>query len=374
MTRLALLVALATVGCSATPADDTDVGGDAPQRCRVAADCEDGIACTIDTCAAGNVCEHQPLDALCEEGETCVVGRGCIAGYCATTADCDDGVDCTLDNCGVSYTCEHQPFDALCADLEVCDPVAGCVPVGECRTAADCADEVDCTVDECTVEYECAHTPNDGLCGTDERCDPERGCYAWSTCETAADCADLYNFCDGTPRCDPEFGCRPPTEPRVCDDGDECTTSTCDRTLEMCVHEYDCSIAACAAANPACLWNGCFTIEPRVAQRCALGHVNYDFGRVCFELRGPSLAVVPDPAGTLTDPLAMAPAPTTADFDAVLEISGGCIETYRLAGTMTDADQFEAVWTANYTDHDGVSCGLSGCRAQTIPVHGTRVP
>ncbi|NMC68702.1 MAG: hypothetical protein GYA57_01395 [Myxococcales bacterium] len=274
MTRLTPLVVLATLGCSAAPADDTDTGGDALHRCRTSADCDDGIACTVDTCAAGNVCEHQPMDALCDDGESCVVGRGCVLGACTTSTDCDD----------------------------------------------------------------------------------------------------LYNFCDGIPRCDPEFGCRPPTTPRVCDDSDDCTTNACDRDLGRCVFEYDCSADGCAAANPSCLWHGCFDIDPPIAQRCALGYVNYNFGRVCFELRGPSLAVLPNPAGTLTDPLAMAPAPTTADFDAVLEISGGCIETYRLAGTMTDGDHFDALWTATYTDHDGYSCRASGCMAQSISVHGTRVP
>ncbi len=374
MTRLpCFLLVAAGLGCTAAPSDDTDVGGDTVLRCRTAADCEDGIPCTVDTCAAGNVCEHQPLDALCADGETCVVGRGCVVGACTTTADCDDGVACTLDNCGVSYTCEHQAFDALCEDLEVCDPVAGCVPIGDCRSAADCVDDFECTVDECTVDYECAHTPNDELCEEGEVCDPDSGCFAWTPCATAADCP-VDNFCDGIPRCDPEFGCRPPTVPRSCDDSDECTADSCDRTLEMCVYDYDCSVPACAAANPACLWNGCFDLDTPVAQRCALGAVNYDFRRVCFELRGPSLAVSPSPPGSLTDPLTMAPAPTAMDFNAALEISGGCIETYRLEGTMTDADHFDATWSAVYTDHDGFSCSFSGCAGQTIVVQGTRAP
>jgi hypothetical protein len=372
MIRLTPLVALAMLGCSAAPTDDTDAGVDTPHRCRTSADCNDGIACTVDTCAAGNVCEHQPMDALCEDGESCVAGRGCVFGACTTSADCDDGVPCTVDNCGVSYTCEHQPLDALCGAGEACDPTAGCRPIGECRTAADCPDEVACTVDECGVDYMCAHTANDALCGEGEVCDQTVGCYVWRACATVDDCAGLYNFCDGIPRCDPEFGCRPPATPRVCDDSDDCTTNACDRDLGRCVFEYDCSDGGCAAANPACLWHGCFDIDPPIAQRCALDHVNYNFGRVCFELRGPSLAVLPNPPGTLTDPLAMAPAPAGANFDAVLEISGGCIETYRLAGTMTDADHFDAVWTASYTGHYGYSCAGSGCMPQSIPVHGTR--
>jgi hypothetical protein len=374
MTRSALLtVALVALGCSATQADDTDVGGDASERCRNASDCEDGVPCTVDTCAAGNVCEHQPLDALCADGESCVVGRGCVVGACTTTADCDDGVDCTIDNCGVGYTCEHQPFDALCAELEVCDPVAGCLPVGECRTAADCDDGVACTVDECDVDYECSNAANDELCEEGENCDALTGCYAWTPCATSADCP-VENFCDGIPRCDPEFGCRPPTAPRACDDSDDCTADACDRTTEMCVYDYDCSVPACAAANPSCLWNGCFTLDTSITQRCAMGYVNYNFSRVCFELRGPSLAVMAEPTGSLTDPLTMAPGPTAMDFNAALEISGGCIETYRLEGAMLDSDQFDATWTATYTDHDGYSCAMSGCAGQTVGVHGTRAP
>ena len=370
--RFLFAAALALLGCSATPADDTDVG-DGGERCRSATDCDDGIDCTVDTCAAGNYCEHQPMNALCEDGESCVLRRGCIAGACNSTADCDDGVACTVDNCGVEFICEHQALDALCEDLEACDPVAGCVAIGDCRSAADCVDGVDCTVDECGVDYTCQHTANDELCGDGEICDDTLGCYTWTACGSPDDCP-VDNFCDGIPRCDPEFGCRPPTEPRACDDSDECTTNVCDRTLGMCVFDYDCSVPACAAADPSCLWNGCFDLDAAISQRCAMGYVNYDFRRVCFELRGPSLAVSPDPAGTLTDSLTMAPAPTAMDFSASLEISGGCIETYRLEGAMTDADHFDAVWTASYTDHDGYSCRMSACSPQTISVVGTRAP
>jgi hypothetical protein len=363
-------LAAGLAGCTAGQVGDTD-SGDAGTLCRNNADCDDSIPCTVDTCGAGNVCQHTPVDAQCADGETCVVGRGCIAGACVTAADCDDTFDCTIDTCAVGNICDHQPIDALCAELEVCDAALGCVASGECRTAADCDDAVACTVDNCAVGNVCEHMATDALCAPDERCDPIGGCFVSVPCGSPDDCP-VDNFCDGIPRCDPEFGCRPPTALRDCDDRDTCTIDSCDRDLGMCTYAPDCGPPECFAANPSCLWNGCFSIAPTVSQRCAMGSVNYNINQVCFELRGPTLY-----ATTSTSSLAaltQAPSPTAMDFDVALEVSGGCIENYRLAGTLSDADHFAATWTATYTDHDGFSCALGGCAPQTIAVDGTRIP
>ena len=69
---------------------------------------------------------------------------------CDTAAECEDGVDCTIDIC-VDRTCFHQVNPAVCADelfcngAEVCDTVRGCVP----GVRESCDDNDVCTVDRC---------------------------------------------------------------------------------------------------------------------------------------------------------------------------------------------------------------------------------
>lgn len=372
---LAIAVLVAVAGCSAEQAP-TDAGGDGSGFCRSSAECDDGFECTVDTCGADHRCQHIPIDAQCSAGERCVPGRGCIVGACSTDADCDDGFACTIDSCGVGNTCNHQAIDALCGALERCDPVAdptdGCVSSGECATADDCDDGVACTVDDCVVGNVCEYRPNDALCTADRRCHTGYGCFRFVECSVDADCADApENFCDGISRCDPEFDCQPPAALRDCDDRDVCTIDSCDRAAEMCAREVNCEPAECWAANPTCLWSGCFSIDPVIRQHCAMGGVSYDIDRVCLEIRGPSLRM-----STRTSSLAdlTGLAPTGVVFDVGVIVSGGCEEHYRMDGTFSDRDHFDGTWTADYIDHDGFSCAFGGCPNQNISVSGTRIP
>jgi hypothetical protein len=72
------------------------------------ADCDDGIACTIDTCdLITGLCSGMPNDALCDNGafcdgeETCAAGFGCQTGTapCADGEECDETVDECIDTC-----------------------------------------------------------------------------------------------------------------------------------------------------------------------------------------------------------------------------------------------------------------------------------
>ncbi|MFO0628090.1 MAG: MopE-related protein [Polyangiales bacterium] len=65
-------------------------------------DCDDGISCTVDTCADG-VCGHRPENTRCDDGRFCNGPercapelRGCAAG---APPRCDDGDACTVDTC-----------------------------------------------------------------------------------------------------------------------------------------------------------------------------------------------------------------------------------------------------------------------------------
>jgi hypothetical protein len=143
------------------PARDTGSADDAGRSCNVDSECNDGIACTADTCGVGYVCRNQPLDELCPMGQRCVAGVGCAAGMpstCETHDDCSDG--------------------AFCNGAERCVGPAGsrtCVR-GE---PVDCDDGNACTIDTCDeavdgCTYEVASGCDAGVGGFDAGapCDP----------------------------------------------------------------------------------------------------------------------------------------------------------------------------------------------------------
>ena len=176
-------------------------------------DCDDGDACTVDSCDPATGCVHE--DVVCDDGdvctgiETCDPATGCVDG---TPLDCDDGDLCTNDSC---------------------DPVTGCQ-----YADVDCDDGIDCTIDSCDPATGCQHTPDDALCDdnnvcTEDRCDPETGCEY-----DAIDCDD-DNACT-VDSCDPELGCQ--YADVDCDDDDVCTLDTCDPATG-CIHTWICNPA-----------------------------------------------------------------------------------------------------------------------------------
>ncbi|MFZ4577536.1 MAG: hypothetical protein ACOYOB_03985 [Myxococcota bacterium] len=142
--------------------------------CGGVSDCDDGDACTLDTCAADTdgvpVCGHQA-----------------VSGCCSVPADCDDGLACTVDLCsGPGGTCAHSPKPSCCAGVKDCDdgdactldncPIVGgvCEHVNTCcKTAADCKTSDPCQVPSCSG----------GQCS-----------FASTCCSTAAECDD-FNPC-----------------------------------------------------------------------------------------------------------------------------------------------------------------------------------
>ncbi|HJL15728.1 MAG TPA: hypothetical protein RMH99_08735 [Sandaracinaceae bacterium LLY-WYZ-13_1] len=143
-----LAALLLLTSCTAGGDDDPDTGPpgmdasfdagppDAgPRTCDDDGDCDDGFGCTIDECVVGNVCEHEPLDARCEDAERCVVGRGCVTGTptdCTDDGDCDDGMRCNgTERCIRDMCIAGTPLDCddgnPCTD-DICDESAtsGC--------------------------------------------------------------------------------------------------------------------------------------------------------------------------------------------------------------------------------------------------------
>ena len=150
----------------------------AAPECTIDADCNDGVACTIDLCIAGT-CENTPNDAFCNDGQACTGTELCDAQN-----DCQAGTP------------------VQCPPGDVCEEPGGtCVTPPECVIDADCNDGVACTIDVCNAGT-CENTPDDGFC------DDGLACTGTELCDAQNDCQA------GTPvQCPPGEVCE---EPGMC--------------------------------------------------------------------------------------------------------------------------------------------------------------
>lgn len=127
--------------------------------------CDDKVDCTKDTCnPETGACQHQPVDALCDEGQKClaspegnVAEAGCVA--CVVNADCNDNNACTTDMCGLTGKCYNDVqgcTDGNSCTEDVCDPAVGCTYVSKGNFAPCDDDGVNKTVDQC-IDNVCEH-------------------------------------------------------------------------------------------------------------------------------------------------------------------------------------------------------------------------
>jgi cysteine-rich repeat protein len=114
-------------------------------------DCQTADLCMIGSCnSATGSCQLTPVQ--CAPDEFCIDGT-CSAG-CAVAADCNDAIDCTIDSCDTiagNLVCVHTPDDTVCdtglfCAAKVCDQQLGCVFDHECfsSTGNPCPDSATC--------------------------------------------------------------------------------------------------------------------------------------------------------------------------------------------------------------------------------------
>lgn len=193
----------------------------------IAPSCNDGIACTVDSCSESmGGCNTTADDTLCSDGlacngvESCNTASGCIAGV---PLDCSDGSVCTSDSCSNTLGCQHAPIscsDGNACTTDSCDAVNGCSSV-----ALSCNDSNACTV---------------------ETCDAALGCQS-----VALECSD-GNACT-VDSCNSATGCSHTA--LSCDDGNPCTTDSCNATTgcsHIAASGGTCSATPCSAycSNP----------------------------------------------------------------------------------------------------------------------------
>ena len=158
---------------------------------------------------------------------------GACETNCALGASCDDGNACTSDSCNaITGACEHstvQCDDGNSCTAESCDPLSGCVSTP--RTGQSCDDGNVCSsTDVCTASGTCLGTPITGCCFSDSDCDDGNACTQDSCDETTRICRNAQRVCeDGNPCtvdvCNPQTGACAGT-PVVCDPGFTCNPAT----------------------------------------------------------------------------------------------------------------------------------------------------
>jgi hypothetical protein len=134
----------------------------------------------------GEIVECQ-INEDCDDENVCNGEESCVANECVDGAPltCDDGNACTLNSCDPVSGCEYPPDscdDADACTIDSCDVVSGCS-----YAPMDCDDAVDCTIDTCDAVSGCENTPDDAFCedgdpGTNNVCDPEDGCVECTLC------------------------------------------------------------------------------------------------------------------------------------------------------------------------------------------------
>ena len=280
-----------------------ECAGPAQQACcQVDLDCEDGNACTVDSCEVGSgVCTNDPAPMQgqgCEDGKWCTVedactaagscvgeprvcqGNECAAGVCDEQASAcgeeplvdgtpctDDGSGCTDDICKAG-ACAHPNNASACDDGEGCTFNDGCHG-GVCAgTPYDCDDEHACTLrtclgdgtceevlepETCFIEGECRSSGEPSPIDPCMVCDPDQSPTSWVAGADGVACAG-----DGDPCTDDvcQLGvCEHPHNAASCNDGNACTTGdacaagTCAGKVYVCDDGLPCTTDACDGAG-----------------------------------------------------------------------------------------------------------------------------
>ena len=275
------------------------------EECTSAADCDDGRACTVDTCSASARCVNTPDDSLCSDGKLCrptltTDESGCFSPSCDTSACAAavDGSRCTEGVC-VSGRCEEvsscvpadEGYDASCVAIACDEGTCSFSPLAD---GTSCDNELFCdgTADTCDGEGHCIGGPTP--CVDADQCDEDLdrcvGCLEDSHCPTdwtVAECtwsdavddrcvADSGVQLGSGAFCNPDGICvyeDTPTQTRSCeiaqgdscDDGVACTTGdTCSEGVcggnqanSYCDDSNDCTQDLCRPNNSAANDEGC---------------------------------------------------------------------------------------------------------------------
>lgn len=276
MRLLLLVVAGFLVACSEAE--------DQPDGCETSADCDDGNACTDDSCGASGSCANTPKvvdDQIECTTDACDPATGAVTHTPVDTMCEKDGATCTVAVCNPTSGCSETPTQAMCDDgatcsTETCDPsAAGADATTGCKVTLNdsaCGDSFSCTTNTCTPSAVAADATTGCLVvPVNSACDDSVSCTA-DSCNPSAAGADaagcvnqtMDNLCevDGksctVATCSATTGCSETPMNSLCNDNATCSTDTCSPTgpgatgcvyalnNAMCADSAECSTDACS--------------------------------------------------------------------------------------------------------------------------------
>ena len=284
-------------GCVAVPSDVTTTCnsdgnvctlehcGNKTGACEATAatlNCDDGVACTLDSCDPASGCSHVTQSASCDDGNVCTADvcdakldcqHSAVGGSCALPGD----VSCSADTC-VAGACQAGAVASTCIiggacvasgaltaeGCQVCDPGKGLFAWTNSADGTACSDGKSCHVNQC-ASGSCNHGLAGGWCeigGACQLASAAKSDNACLVCKPATATGDWSPANSGT----------------ICaSDGIACTTDQCDAagtcqhapTDSLCAATPDtCSVPLCkpsdSGADPA---TGCAAVDD-----CPVGH------------------------------------------------------------------------------------------------------
>jgi len=248
---------------------------------RVSKNCDDGDACTLDTCdGKSGKCVHTPINsATCTPNiNQCSADKDCVQwGINKKLTNCQvPSCDTTTGKCVAKQSTSANCIGCVnCVARNVCE-TASCVQdatgVSSCQyTAKNCDDGKSCTTDRCDVNAGCVNTyVVSAQCTPGGQCATNDNCAQWGISQKLADncqvpsCDQTLGTCVAQPStdntCVPKSKCknciaRNPCESAVCvknadgsvgcqrtkntcDDKLACTADSCDITTGKCSNVY----------------------------------------------------------------------------------------------------------------------------------------
>lgn len=182
---------LPDAGVDATDSVDSGAGGSGGGTggCKTAADCDDGIACTVDVCVKG-ACSHYAGPntgaTACPAGQYCEVDRGCVPGVvCATDAQCEERFG--DDPCKADIRCDSA--QAICVFSPLDRDNDGHVPIA-------------CGGDDCNDADDSVYPGNVDICDNkDNDCDGVIDNASESLCSGAEVCQGGQCICPAANQC-----------------------------------------------------------------------------------------------------------------------------------------------------------------------------
>jgi hypothetical protein len=254
---------------------------DTTQASCEALNCDDGNACTIDSCSDGQCINQIAPERTSCPGGTCSDGGICESAIltCSNDSECDDDNSCTQDSCTDSE-CVYTPSAAgeECAE-GVCNAEGVCIPEPTCLSDADCEDQNGCTNDAC-IAGSCVYEnmqQGDACKGGAQQCDGNGNCVE---CLDSVSCFD-NNECTIDTCTDGVCEYFANTEGTACGENGLCDASgECITDDSECHYDDECDDSNVCTVNT-CTDGVCVTVEAENNSVCAEGMFCID--ALCIE-------------------------------------------------------------------------------------------